>query len=306
AHQGMGQDQTAIPLFRQALRIREKIGDRKGMADSYFNLGVAYDHVGDLARSLEYLREAVHMREQIQDQRGLIAALNSMGSVFRRMDLLKEAREALRRAIEIGSSVDVPEERLDTYREMSQLEAASGDYRKALELYQQYAAGRETFFDETSARRLARLQVQFETERREQEIKLLRKQEEVGRVQLARQTTFRNSLALVLVSLAITVVLVINRYRLKRRSEAHLQQKNNELEAKSRYLEPLNVQLSSANELKRRFLANITHEVRTPINGIVGMADLLSDTRLDADQSHCVEVIRHASASLLSIINDVL
>lgn len=62
----------------------------------------------------------------------------------------------------------------------------------------------------------------------------------------------------------------------------------------------------AANEAKSNFLATMSHEVRTPINGVMGMAGLLNDTALDPTQRRYVDAIRDASEALLQIINDVL
>ncbi|TNF33673.1 MAG: PAS domain-containing sensor histidine kinase, partial [Deltaproteobacteria bacterium] len=57
---------------------------------------------------------------------------------------------------------------------------------------------------------------------------------------------------------------------------------------------------------RTRFLAAVSHEVRTPINGILGMADLLSDTPLDEEQEGYVAMLHSAGRALLNVINDVL
>jgi two-component system, sensor histidine kinase and response regulator len=58
--------------------------------------------------------------------------------------------------------------------------------------------------------------------------------------------------------------------------------------------------------LKSEFLANISHEVRTPLNGIIGMTVLLQDSELKPEQHSFVETIKNSSEALLSIINDIL
>ena len=61
-----------------------------------------------------------------------------------------------------------------------------------------------------------------------------------------------------------------------------------------------------ANRAKSEFLANMSHEIRTPLNAIVGMADLLAQTKLADDQNECVDTIRKSSDALLHVINDIL
>ena len=62
----------------------------------------------------------------------------------------------------------------------------------------------------------------------------------------------------------------------------------------------------AANEAKSRFLANVSHEVRTPLNGILGMAELLAGTRLDAEQETYVAAIRSSGGALASLIDEIL
>lgn len=62
----------------------------------------------------------------------------------------------------------------------------------------------------------------------------------------------------------------------------------------------------AANEAKSRFLAMVSHEVRTPLNGILGMAELLKATELSAEQSAYVDAIRLSGESLSSLINEIL
>ena len=57
---------------------------------------------------------------------------------------------------------------------------------------------------------------------------------------------------------------------------------------------------------KGDFLAMMSHEMRTPLNGIIGMTSLLESKTMDERQRECVEVIRRSSETLLAIIDDVL
>ncbi|WP_420641721.1 response regulator [Candidatus Leptofilum sp.] len=62
----------------------------------------------------------------------------------------------------------------------------------------------------------------------------------------------------------------------------------------------------AANSAKSVFLSSMTHELRTPMNGVLGMTSLLQETKLDPEQRDLVKTIRTSGDTLLTLINDIL
>lgn len=61
-----------------------------------------------------------------------------------------------------------------------------------------------------------------------------------------------------------------------------------------------------ASKAKSEFLSNMSHDIRTPLNCIIGVADLLSRAKLSEDEANYVQMLNKASDNLLSLINDIL
>lgn len=78
----------------------------------------------------------------------------------------------------------------------------------------------------------------------------------------------------------------------------------NALEASTAKLEAESAQIKNA--AKSEFLAHMSHEVRTPLNGVLGMVQLLRNTKLDHEQRNWIEIIYSSGNNLLHIVNGIL
>ncbi len=66
------------------------------------------------------------------------------------------------------------------------------------------------------------------------------------------------------------------------------------------------IEAESANKAKSDFLANISHELRTPLHAVIGMTELLIETKLDKDQRYYSDTLYSSAQMLLMLINDIL
>ncbi len=71
-------------------------------------------------------------------------------------------------------------------------------------------------------------------------------------------------------------------------------------------LNATNLMLEKANRSKNDFLATMSHEMRTPLNGVLGMTQLLEHSSLDTEQKHWVQILRASGESMLQLVDDLL
>jgi PAS domain S-box-containing protein len=81
---------------------------------------------------------------------------------------------------------------------------------------------------------------------------------------------------------------------------------NRSLEETGRLAREMADRAEALSAAKSDFLANMTHEVRTPLNGILGMTGLALETQLENDQREYLELVKSSAEALLSLVNDVL
>lgn len=66
------------------------------------------------------------------------------------------------------------------------------------------------------------------------------------------------------------------------------------------------VEVEEAHKERNEFVANVTHELRTPVNGVMGLAQNLLLTDLSAEQKESVDIIKQCCSNMIKIINNIL
>ena len=129
------------------------------------------------------------------------------------------------------------------------------------------------------------------------------------------KSVFRESLSSILMALVGYILLVMILWVLRRRSVQEMEQQKKEqekkyqaqLEEQNRKLEIALQHEGAANRAKREFLFNMSHDIRTPMNAIIGFTSLAA-THIDHKEQvlDYLKKISTSSQHLLSLINDVL
>ena len=99
--------------------------------------------------------------------------------------------------------------------------------------------------------------------------------------------------------MAVTMIIIVNRLRTRRKLQLAAQQKAKEMTV-------LAEQAQAASKAKSTFLSNMSHDIRTPMNAIIGFTNIALHQDSVSEMHNCLKKIEESSDHLLSLLNDVL
>jgi PAS domain S-box-containing protein len=214
----IGKPLEALKYLRKSLDISRKMGIRSLFSTTIINFGEIYAQKKEYSKALEYFYQALKIKEELKESMWIAFALNHIGKVKRKLGKYREARQLLERALEIAKNIKIKNEIKTAAKELSEISEILGDHQKALAYYQEYKNIDEEIYNEISRKKMLEIQTLYETDQREKELTLLKKDQELQQLEQEQQNTFMNSVLAIALLILLVVFTVFMLYRLKTRT----------------------------------------------------------------------------------------
>jgi PAS domain S-box-containing protein len=211
-----GRNKTALEYYQRAKKIDDQLEDKPLTANILLNIGVIYKRMEEGQQAMEYLKQSLKIFEELKEKKGIANVLIQTAELNLRLGKQKEALQQAEKALEYAKQLNVKAEISYAYEVLSKSYEALGDLKNALDYHKKYKEIDEQIFNDDTARRITGLETNFKIERKEKEIALLRKDQEIQRTILIFLIIF----ALLILILAFVL---FTRYRLKSRISRELQ-----------------------------------------------------------------------------------
>jgi tetratricopeptide (TPR) repeat protein len=164
----------AREYFQKSLDIREDLGDKKGTASTLCNMGSLHEDLGDSESARDFLIRSLELNEEIGNKRGIAYSCSCLGGVCTTLGRFDEAEELIMRGLSITRKLNVKDWEIHCLDKMTDLYEAKGDLQKALMCSRDLKKCLEEHMNEKSMEKIAMLQVQLETEKKEREAEIYR------------------------------------------------------------------------------------------------------------------------------------
>ena len=193
-----------------------------------------------------------------------------------------------------------------------QIDSAKGDYENELKNYRHYIKLRDRTFDETKTKQIAKLEIQYQTEKKDQLLKakeaniaILKRQAQLQAVNIKQRETTQKLTIAGAVLLAMLLGLSYNRYRLKQRVNRQLQQQQAEINEKNRSLTDVITEKDNLLEEKEWLMKEIHHRVKNNLQIVISLLNTQSSFLKDAAARNAIQESQHRMQSI-SLIHQKL
>ncbi|WP_169303164.1 response regulator [Thalassotalea mangrovi] len=329
---------VAIESFLEVKRFREQQQDESGLALVHSDLGVAYKYAGDFQLAERYQLLAYDYYQTQGEGYHLATQCNNLAGLYNEFGMTEHARKYAEQGIDLAQQHQHKSALAGSYYELAlvtytagQQPAALDHLQRARQLAEQYdnqrlldevkqlsalvyaAAGqyRQGYQsqlaviqdkDKRNNEELNAQLAEFETKQLKQRIGQLVTQDKLTQLEFERANQMRNFFVFVLICITIIGLLLMQKRR-SRKAEAELEARVSERTAE---LSQATDKLEEANRIKNQFLANVTHEIKTPLSVVLANAEALLNEELAGDDKPAHYRQLHTnSLYLLDIVNDL-
>ncbi|HEY8245297.1 MAG TPA: adenylate/guanylate cyclase domain-containing protein [Casimicrobiaceae bacterium] len=225
---------AAIVTYDQARKLFAELGDRKSESLALHNLGRSHAELGNREVGIGYLREALALRESIDDRRGAASTRIAIGAELVETGRPQAGTPMLEAGLAEARRLEVPDLEAEARLRLFDAAKRAGRLSQAIVQLEAYVELREKLVNASAQEKVAEMQARFESERSTREIHALQQDKAIQALELDQRALQRNAFIAASLLLAVLAVVFVSRYRLKRRAEAVLRDKNRELEVAHR------------------------------------------------------------------------
>jgi len=282
--------EKAREYYELSLESYQQLGNNLGVASVLINIGNLYYYQEKYTETLEYYSRAEKLVGEIGATVYQAYLMNNVGMIYVEMGEFKAAEEKFAEASRIAQEVESLELQAEIYASYGELFKKQGQFDEALSYNEKESTLRDSIFAETTAKQIAEMQTKYDTERKERENSLLRKDNEIKELEIGRKELQRNSLFAISGLVIMLVIFVYRRYRSKKKSAEILSTKNELItQQKEELSETLDVLRKTQKKLVESekmaslgsLVTGVAHEINTPVGIIITAISNLSD-RLSA------------------------
>jgi len=260
-YQKQGDNQKSLEYYLKSLSIRKEIGDKRGIAQTFNNIGNIYYRQGNASKAIKYYQNSLNISEEVGDKYEMCTALFNLGRVSKYQNNVLQFEKYATRSYEMSKELGFPYSIENAAYLMKDLSVLQGNYKKALEYYQEEIAMRDSLQNEENYKQTQKQQARYEYEKQAAVDSIAHaKAIEIKNLDIVRieeekkaQAAQRNMLIVGLGLMIVLAIFIFRSYKHKKRANVLLAEQKHEIEEKNEELNQQNEEiLTQRDEIEQQ------------------------------------------------------
>jgi len=302
-------------ILSDVLKLARDQHNNLALGNAYNMFGNLHFEMKKMDQALEYFLKAADHAKKSNSVELLSLCLRKAGEIYIEQGNLQSAFSNLKEALALSEKTNNIELKKYSFYAINQYYSLAGDYKNAYYALGKYVTLSDSVTRSLNNEKLLQLQISTELSRQdsqiatiENEITVMKQQRELDELKLSKQQNLLWFFLLFLLFSFITLLLLFNRFQLKKRANLLLQEKFNYIQEMNAALKKSQSELQLMNNTKDKFFSIIAHDLKNPLSGLMGFTELLiRDNQIsDSERMKMLSMLYDSSKQLYSLLENLL
>ncbi len=220
----------ALTFHLMDLKTKEPSNNKQGLAIACNSIGIDYYGLKKFEQALTYQLRSLHVCKQISYKKGIVEACNGIGNVFEQKKDYPEALKYYDEMLTTAKELDYKEGMRDAFKNYASLYSSQKDFEKAVFYTDLFHATKDSLLNKENFKQVSELNTRYETDKKQKEIQLLLKDQQLNAKIIKQQNLVRWGLIGGLGLLSVSIFSIYRRYRFKQKASTILHEQKEKIE----------------------------------------------------------------------------
>jgi len=258
-YQTLGKYDSSLIYYKEALPLAQEMKDTFAIALNISNSALVYTKLKQYESGYNQSVRSLKIAKDKGYQDLTIYGLQNLGDIDKIYKRYENAEENYLQGLKIAKKIKSKLLIKEMSLSIALLYQDKGDYKKAYEYYREFSDAKDTLLNEQNSKLITEMNTKYTTEKKEKEIELLKKSEDIQNLELSkqkneleRQRTVSIGIFVGFLLLMIVAILFYSRYRLKKKANDLLQHAFDLIEEKNAVIEKSNLMITDSITYAKR------------------------------------------------------